>query len=993
MNHDPRSTFVRFGWAAGFGLVLAACGGGSPSAGDFVSDNPNGGGYGDEGGTGAGEDGGAGGEEGDSGGDDGGRAIAEADIIQIEGDRLYAISEFAGLSVIDVSDPTELPVLGRHRDPGRPFEMYVDGGQVFLMYNDFGSYEYDEEAGGWTWHRSSKLVALDASDPESIEVRGRFDLPGSIQDSRRVGDVLYVVTHQDGSCWGCETDVNTTITSLDISKPAQPRVVDELSFVTEVDDYFWGGRRSVSSTNERMYVAGVDYTENEDAQHSTIDVVDISDPSGTMVRGASIEVAGLIESRWQMDEFEGVLRVVSQPGWWNTDQPPEIQTFSVAAADDIVPLGSATMTLPRPESLQAVRFDGLRGYAITFEQTDPLFTLDLSDPAQPRQVGELEIPGWVYHIEPRGDRLLALGFDRGNPEGSINVSLFDVSQFDAPMLTKRVNFGGDWASFAEDQNRVHKAFTILDEQGLVLVPFSGWDHDDGSCYGKYISGIQLVDWAQDDLALRGVAPSYGQSRRAFLHRGHLFGVSDASVETFDISDRDAPALAARTPIAFLVDHVAPAGDVMVRYGRDWWTNTARLEVVPIDDPESAEPWGALDLEPVLEQEDGPECWEGGGYWAYDLVAREGYAYLFRRHYQWTEDSSKEWTALDVFDISDPTAPAFVQTVELPSLRDWGGGGTGDSIVSVGDAWLGVQQDWLWDEPSDEGRSRSKFVVIDLSDPEAPAVSRTIERTEGLEHGRPMVFGDQVVSWYMQSANESGSQVRYYLERLDLSNPAEPRFEPPINVPGRVAAYDAAANRAITIDTRVEVIETQDEQECWEHPKVFQWDYEAKRCVLVHRTPKLVRILEDGAALLDELDVEGDDARLEDIHASRSRVFARLTRGSHYGYGWAEDGGDGGYVPPTAEIAIVSGLSGDRMQEETRVDLRSSVGWFNSMVAHENWLLFSSNEGLGVLDATQEAAPELTMHEVYGYGCWELEVSGNQAFCPMSAYGLQSVTLP
>jgi uncharacterized secreted protein with C-terminal beta-propeller domain len=64
-------------------------------------------------------------------------------------------------------------------------------------------------------------------------------------------------------------------------------------------------------------------------------------------------------------------------------------------------LGSTAMHIPANESLRSVRFDGPRGYAITAEQMDPLFTLDLSDPTEPKQVGELEMPGWVYHGSPR----------------------------------------------------------------------------------------------------------------------------------------------------------------------------------------------------------------------------------------------------------------------------------------------------------------------------------------------------------------------------------------------------------------------------------------------------------------------------------------------------------------------------------------------------------------------------------------------------------------
>ena len=113
--------------------------------------------------------------------------------------------------------------------------------------------------------------------------------------------------------------------------------------------------------------------------------------------------------------------------------------------NDVQRAGSLTIQLPQSnEVLQSVRFDGTRAYAITSEQRDPLFTFDLSDPEHPQQRGQLELPGWVYHMEPRGNRMYALGYDQQNPAGSLNVSLFDVSNLDQPQLIQRVNFGGDW---------------------------------------------------------------------------------------------------------------------------------------------------------------------------------------------------------------------------------------------------------------------------------------------------------------------------------------------------------------------------------------------------------------------------------------------------------------------------------------------------------------------------------------------------------------------
>ena len=79
---------------------------------------------------------------------------------------------------------------------------------------------------------------------------------------------------------------------------------------------------------------------------------------------------------------------------------------------------------------------------MTFVQTDPLFTLDLTDPANPKQVGELKMPGFLYHMEPRGDRLVALGMDNGNTSGGMTVSIFDVSDMTTPKMLSRANFGG-----------------------------------------------------------------------------------------------------------------------------------------------------------------------------------------------------------------------------------------------------------------------------------------------------------------------------------------------------------------------------------------------------------------------------------------------------------------------------------------------------------------------------------------------------------------------
>ena len=304
-----------------------------------------------------------------------------------------ALSAYGGLTVIDVSTPDVFPVLGRFRAHARPFEMYIDGGQVFVMYTDYGSYEYDPELGAYSWQSSSRLMALDATNPASIAVRGEFDMPGWIQDSRRVGDVLYLFTYEDGWCWQCDDKPNTTITSLDVSDEANVQFVDQLTFEDDESGWGWGGSaRSVSATDERLTSpAPSGPTMTTAVRRSTSSISRIRAARCSWVPRSRSPGASKAVGRWMSMTASCVSS--SQPGWWGSSEPPTIETFSIGSSTEIAPLGSTQMVLPRPESLRSVRFDGPRGYAITFERTDPLFTIDLSDPANPQQMGELEIPG------------------------------------------------------------------------------------------------------------------------------------------------------------------------------------------------------------------------------------------------------------------------------------------------------------------------------------------------------------------------------------------------------------------------------------------------------------------------------------------------------------------------------------------------------------------------------------------------------------------------
>lgn len=953
-------------------LTLSACQNGGGGGQDFISDDPASN-YGDDygedgalstGGDPAGEDGG------DEGGEDNGGGevdISEADIVQVEGDRLYALSTYSGLTVVDMQNPDNLQALGTWETDAEPFEMYVESGQAFVMFNDYGFWQYDSDLDDWSYNTSSRLVALDASNPQNIEVEGEFTLPGRIQDSRRVGDVLYVVTMQDGYCWDCPAEQRTVVTSLDISNPAQPAIVDQLGFTSEGDNWDW--QRSVASTTERMYVAA--RTWDWEGLGSYIDVIDISAGDGTLVAGAQVPVTGSVFSRWQMDEHEGILRVVSQLGWSDN---PLIETFTIESSQSIVPLGSGALSLPMPESLRSVRFDGPRAYAITAEQTDPLFTIDLSDPALPQQKGELEIPGWVYHMETRGDRVLALGYDPSHPDGSINVSLFDVSVFDQPALRRRVHFGGDWASFAEDQNRIHKAFSILDDEHMILVPHTGWEYDEGQyeCYGNYHSGVQIIDWLDDDLSLRGLVPARGQAKRAFTHRERIVTLSDVELATFDYSDRDAPAARDDLSIAVHIDDLVRAGDVWVRMARDWYTSEQVIEIVSGDDPASPEPLGTIELG------SNDDC---EYVWVEQLFAVGDHVFVVQNVDGWdAQDNYVSTTRVLSIDISVPSAPVLEHTLDVPGTRSWGIGNLGG--VSTQSSWIVQQDDHLVFLMQDQDQTDTQVVVVDLSNPAELQVSATLERPEGELQGQLSVMSDTVVSWHTEPVDNQPGKVRFYFDRLDLSE--TPSWAQKVNVPGIIVAWNQQTGRAYTVDFQITEVNL-GADDCYNHPKYWEFIYDNNNfdtgvCKLIDQTLEQLAVQGGGAQLMRSIEIEGE-LGLSQLYATSSRIFAQADKSSFVNDNYVNE-----------SKLIVLDLD-DANAEPVELDGQQLGQWWWLMAVVGDRAIAQGDYGqLSLIDATVVEQTEVQQSSVPGWGsCYQPVIDGETVYCPMGPYGLETVS--
>jgi len=209
--------------------------------------------------------------------------------------------------------------------------------------------------------------------------------------------------------------------------------------------------------------------------------LDTSDPARTTY-SASGTVPGYLLNQFSLSEHEGHLRVASteEPEWWtppgDTGEPSESRvTVFAQSAGRLVRTGEVR-GLGRRERIYAVRFLGDRGYVVTFRQTDPLYALDLSDPAHPVLRGELKIPGFSSYLHPVDENtLIGVGQAadaQGRTEGT-QVSLFDVTDLSRPTRIAQRTLGTDWSEAETD----HHAFLYWPATRLLVLPTQTYGGD------------------------------------------------------------------------------------------------------------------------------------------------------------------------------------------------------------------------------------------------------------------------------------------------------------------------------------------------------------------------------------------------------------------------------------------------------------------------------------------------------------------------------------
>jgi len=262
---------------------------------------------------------------------------------------------------------------------------------------------------------------------------------------------------------------------------------------------------------------------------------------------ASGSVDGWILDQFSMDEHEGFLRVATTESggrFGNQEESKNHLTVLEQKGHALKEAGSVR-GLAEGERIYSVRLRGDKGYMVTFRTIDPLFTLDLSDPYNPKVEGELKITGFSSYIHPLGENhLMTIGQD-ADDEGRIQgvqLQIFDVRDMSNPTRIHQERISTDqWSSWSEAMWN-HHAFTYHPEREVLAFPINIRDWD--RIGGKDFSGLLVYEAnAQDGFTslgrvshadLEGDHRWWTTVRRSIFIEDYVYSLSERGMKVNDL---------------------------------------------------------------------------------------------------------------------------------------------------------------------------------------------------------------------------------------------------------------------------------------------------------------------------------------------------------------------------------------------------------------------------------------------------------------------------
>ena len=403
--------------------------------------------------------------------------VDEADIVKTDGKYIYYVDAKKEVVIMSAKDgeTEKLSSVGSSGD----IENYIDDiyikGDTLVTVGSIYRGDSSEITSG--------IAVYDISDRSKPELLHDFSQTGRILTSRMVGDYVYLVT-VDGVRKGgrivpnCGTSADFgQLAASDICCMPEP---DKASYVVlsavdvsagkqgrAVTKAILGAGDEVYCNDHNLYAVSSEWTDEDVSTRIVRAALD-----GTNVKiNATTTVPGRVNDQFSMDEKDGYLRIAT------TSRRADMDVNNLYVLDGELKEAGRVSGFARGESIRAVRYMGDKAYVITYEAIDPLFIIDLADPAAPVIEGEVKIDGFSTLLVPvSSGRLLGIGHATGDNgyggeyDSGLKLALFDISDPSKPEVLDSVEFENMTSHAQYD----HHALMVNSEAGYYAIPYEVW---------------------------------------------------------------------------------------------------------------------------------------------------------------------------------------------------------------------------------------------------------------------------------------------------------------------------------------------------------------------------------------------------------------------------------------------------------------------------------------------------------------------------------------
>lgn len=513
------------------------------------------------------------------------KSVDEADLVKTDGTYIYALDQEGTLRIVDAEN---MKLVGTIENDSDCLEMYVSGDVLQIIKSEEAYVTYEEELelpeadmAPRSYYsvpvRKTVVMTYDISDRSKPEKTGSFYQDGEYLSSRKNGDYLYLFT-------GYSPQAGPTAQAREYYVPKIGEAFvpyQDIYLPLKTEENVYDGKRylvassienskpekakdciAVVSGGETFYVSEQNVYAAAavwDSEEDKTDIVRFGYENGIFTPGCGGRIRGTLNNNFSMDEYEGNLRVVTTVESWEEESNGEFASSSLSRTNSLYVLDQALQIvgklegLAEGEQIKSARFMGKTGYFVTYRNTDPLFSVDLSDPEDPKILGELKITGFSQYLHFYGeDKLLGIGWETdpvtGAAEG-LKCSMFDVGDPSDVQETDRLILKDIWVCDALSD---YKAILADPEKNIFGFAY-GISNDTGGIYQEDVQTEQYY-YGIFSYTEEGFVPlSYIKVSAGKLYEGHMdysdyrslrgiyigdlfYLVSSRGIEAYDMAD-------------------------------------------------------------------------------------------------------------------------------------------------------------------------------------------------------------------------------------------------------------------------------------------------------------------------------------------------------------------------------------------------------------------------------------------------------------------------